>query len=640
MCGIAGYVANRALVVSLAPVLTSLQHRGPDDCGIVAWTPGLPLRFVETATLAVQAHAVLFHTRLSVIDVSTASRQPMLAAGGALAIAYNGEVYNYLELRRELEGVGYCFHTNGDTEVVLAAWEHWREEALPKFEGMFALAILDLSQNRLILARDVAGIKPLFYSCDQRGIHFASEAHALAHISGTRSELDDRAVIEFIGFGLTDHNARSLRRGISHFRSGHWAEISLASPAAPQQVAFWRVPARPARGRFKTSVAQVREQLMDTVKLHLRSDVPFGVTLSGGVDSSAILCCARRVLGRGAALDAYFYQADDEAINERKWAEAAAKAGGARLNIVRLDGHTMFSDLERLVRVQDEPFNSSSIYPQYLLFRRMSEDGIKVSLGGQGADELFFGYPKVFERLARLAVRRGAFLQAIRYYLLAVIGEGAAVDHREFWDLVKMRLDVKRIRKLAKTALLGNKRAPWLGLNYQFVKEHAPDLAEQRKPLPRDLGSEIKDLFYTSSLPRLLRYEDRSAMHWSIENRVPFCSKSVVQMAFSLPEAALVSPLGETKRVLREALRGIVPDLILDRREKIGFFTPEAVLLKRHRRFVSQLFNEFPSAWLPQIDFTAVRNAWGDIAEDRAPYRPVVWRWLSLCLWARSVREG
>lgn len=639
MCGIAGFVANRELKLAAQPVLDSLRHRGPDDRGVVTWTPGTPLRLVQSDAGLIQAHAALFHTRLSVIDTSTASCQPMLTSTGTAAIAYNGEVYNYRELRRELEALGRRFRTIGDTEVVLAAWEQWGVKAFIRFEGMFALAILDSQARRLLLARDIAGVKPLYFTYDQSGVYFASEAHALRNISNIGGEIDDRSVIEFVGLGLTDHDGRSFRRGVYHFRRGHVAEIQLDAPTCPEQVAFWHCPDRGRAGGFKKSVALVRELFLDSIKLHLRSDVPIGVTLSGGIDSSAVLCGARQVLGREGSLTAFFYQAEEEALNERRWAEAAAKAAGAALRTVRLEGSPMFADLERLVVLQDEPFNSSSIYPQYLLFKRMREDGIKVSLGGQGADELFFGYPKILERLGRLAARRGNAVQAMRYYFLAVSGGGAQLNHPEFWSMLGDAVQKRNHLKAIEVALLGNKRAPYLGLRYQSVVEHAPDLAYRRESLVSDIEREIRELFFQSSLPRLLRYEDRNAMYWSIENRVPFCTKSLVEAAFSLPVGSLLSPLGVTKRVLRAALRGIVPDIILNRRDRIGFFTPEASLVLNSSGFVTQLFNEFPADWLPQIDFTSMRKTWRDISEGRAPYRPVVWRWISVCLWARALRE-
>jgi asparagine synthase (glutamine-hydrolysing) len=358
--------------------------------------------------------------------------------------------------------------------------------------------------------------------------------------------------------------------------------------------------------------------------LHLRSDVPVGAALSGGIDSSAIVAAMRAVEPR-ADLHTFSFVADDPTIGEEQYADLAAKSAGATARKVRIEPGELAADLDRLVATQDEPFGSTSIYAQYRVFRLAREHGIKVMLDGQGADELLAGYHGYFpERLGTL-IGRGQWFKAYAFAKQASRRPGVG------GQTMLLARGLKRVLP-GRVGLRGRPR--WLNASW-FARNGVEEEAEPRCARQTD---RLRDRLYRTltrtSLPALLRYEDRNSMAWSIESRVPFLTPALAEYVLSLPEEYLISPDGVTKHVFREAMRGIVPDAILDRRDKIGFATPEQKWLSELGPWVGDTLARVER--VPALDAVAVQREWKAVQDGNKPFDWRVWRWVNLVRWAEA----
>lgn len=629
MCGIAGRIGARAIAVDIEAVLHGLSHRGPDDQGVLTWSPGSPLTPVPDGQ---PAAVTLLHTRLAIIDLDRRSRQPMIDRSQDLAIVFNGEIYNYLELRGELEGLGHRFSTQGDTEVILAAWQAWGGECLNRFDGMFAFAILDTKRRFVHLVRDGFGVKPLFYAHCSNGLAFSSEPQILHRLTGESHGINSAGVVDYVAFGLTDHRMETLRQGIYMLPPGTVLTLDMVDFRTDGPTSFWTLDGRGVTGGLWGAAKKVRSLLTDSVRFHLRSDVPLAVSLSGGIDSSAILALARKQLPKDRHLDCFLYGADNHQLDETRFAEIAAARDGITLHRVSMPEDRAWDDLERLIRIQGEPFNSTSVLAQYYLFEAMRERGVKVSLGGQGADEMFAGYPNFVTWIAQRNLEEGNLIAARYYSCLR-----ARLIDRLSWPsaMRQAREHVKAYQPRTSPTYFRSSICRTNALDESVFVEHAPDLTG-RPFRATTLHGVIKSSLRQASLPRLLRYEDRNAMHHSIENRVPYCWKPLAELAFSLPPFYLLSFLGETKRVLRKALRGSVPGPILERKDKIGFFSPDERLIRSNLGRAEAIVMDTPAGLIPGLEVREVQQQWKRFATGEIGYNPRLWRWLNLCLWAQQ----
>ncbi|HEX9933485.1 MAG TPA: asparagine synthase (glutamine-hydrolyzing), partial [Allosphingosinicella sp.] len=380
MCGILGLwspdAGQHRNVVDKA--LRELDHRGPNDRGI-EWfdTAGGSLAFA--------------HTRLSVIDLSAGGHQPMHSPCGRWSMIYNGEIYNYRELRAELEAAGEAFATASDTEVLLRAWMRWGESGLTRLIGMFAFAVLDRERQTLGLVRDGFGIKPLFYREDEKGFAFASESKAITALDLERPRLNLQRAYHYLALGGYDDADETFIAGIRHLPPAHWMEVDLSSGRAEAPRRWWWPSIAEKPIAFDDAVAQLRERFLESVRLHLRSDVKLGAALSGGIDSSAVVCAMRR-LEPDMPIHSFSFVARGSAVDEEEWADLVNETVGAEVNKILVDPEELADDLDDMIRIQDEPFSGTSIYAQYRVFRLVRERGVTVTLDGQGADELLAGY--------------------------------------------------------------------------------------------------------------------------------------------------------------------------------------------------------------------------------------------------------
>ena len=635
MCGIAGLISPSPQELAAGEVrglLAGFAHRGPDDQGWLALgARGEVARGRETDG-PLRARVLLLHRRLSILDLSECGWQPMSTPDGRYHLVYNGEIYNFVELRRELEGLGHAFRSHSDTEVLLAAYAQWGTDALRRFTGMFAFALLDVQERTVLLARDFFGIKPLYYASGPRGVAFGSEVRTLLDVAGIPRRANPQQVYDYLRFGLTEHAEDMLYAGVRQLPAAHFLRVSLDEPARlPEPVRYWSAPIDTRTDlSFGAAAEQLRELVLDSVRLHLRSDVAVGAALSGGVDSSAIVGAVRH-LEPDAELHTFTYVADHEPVSDEKWADLVTGGSGVRVHKTRPSAQELVDDLDELIRVQGEPFVSTGMYAQNRVFRLAHDAGIKVTLDGQGADEVFGGYPAF--RSARLAsyARQGKWGRGARFARASAGWPGM--------DMRKLLLRTGGLlipQELQGTALraVGQRLAPgWL--NAPWFQERGVRFRTHWQGVGRQVLKERMHRFLTEiHLPALLRYEDRNSMAYSIESRVPFLTPAIVEFAFSLPEEYLVAPDGTTKSVLRESMRGLVSDAILDRRDKIGFATPERQWLRTLRPWVERVLASEASRAVPVFKPGVLSHEWERVQAGRATFDGRIWRWLNLIRWA------
>jgi asparagine synthase (glutamine-hydrolysing) len=626
MCGIAGFItpAHQAgHTEALRLALTALHHRGPDDEGLVAF-PAPPMDGVPCVGLAA--------SRLAILDLSPSGHQPMTSVDGRWTVTYNGEIYNYRELRVELERLGHQFHSQSDTEVLLEAFAEWGKAALSRLDGMFAFAIYDRVSGRVTLARDPFGIKPLYYARAGDALVFASEIPAILEFPGVSREVDPRHYHEFLVRGNTDYGGGTLFADIRQLPAAHYVEVSASAldPMAP--VRYWDVDLDgEVECSFEDAAGLVRDAFLRSMELHLRSDVPLGFALSGGIDSSAVVMAARHLLGAGTELHTFSYIPDDPRIDEEPHVDAVVRAAGATGHKLHLAPEDLRRDIERLSAVQAEPFVSPVIYAQYRVLGLAQAAGIKVVLGGQGADEILAGYDRYIPARIASLLRQGKWLGlpgALRSPVTPYPG-GAVAALRSAIGLAAPRALTEPVRRLRRR---NQGQSAWL--DEAWFAERGVRTPDRWSPRGRRVLREMLAFNLTESqVQALMRYEDRSAMAFSVENRVPFLNRGLVELLFSLPEEHLLAADGTRKAVFRRAMRGIVPDSILDRRDKIGFSVPMAAWFDALRPWMAERVEHMAS--LPGVRQEDVVRRWRMI-EARDPSADLwrVWRYVSLSMWA------
>ncbi len=598
MCGIAGQfalngdAADADLVRAMAE---RLLHRGPDGEGS---------HFSGPVGLA--------HRRLAIIDLSDEGRQPMANEDGSLWIVFNGEIYNYRELREELLAAGHRFASATDTEVILHAYEEWGRDSLDRFNGMWAFALWDARRRELFCARDRLGVKPFYYTMAGGSFLFASEIKALLTHPAVGGRPNDRMLSTFLAWGVADHTAETMYDGIFQLPPAHAVVVSEGSVGEPRR--YWDVVMNGApRGVEDGAAAQrVRDLLTDAVRLRLRSDVPVGTCLSGGIDSSTVTALINVLLRAespesvGDRQKTFSVCFGDPRFDESRHIDTVVAATGVASHRTTPDTEGLWEDIERLLYMQDEPFASLSIYAQYCVMR-LARDEVKVVLDGQGADEQLGGYIAYQAPYIRGLLRCGEILAALRE------GIGSARHHGSFFSWAAHQSLVRSERR---------------GL----LRGSAPEVLRYAGSLDEVLKREV----VASNLPLLLHWEDRNSMAFSIEARVPFLDYRLVEYLASLPLDQKVRR-GVTKYVLRRAIRGLVPDAIRCRMDKMGFVTPEEVWMKGELApHILALFSTPEFSGRPYWDAERVLRNYREFLDGKSPYSTEIWRVACAELWLRQ----
>jgi asparagine synthase (glutamine-hydrolysing) len=601
MCGLAGVVdlerpPDRAATERM---LDELAHRGPDGRGVFA------------------ADGVcLGHLRLAILDLSDAGLQPM--QDGELQLLHNGEIYNYIELRDELRAHGHRFSTGTDSEVILAAYREWGEDCVERFNGMWAFVIWDASRRTLFCSRDRLGVKPFYYRLDGDRLAFASEPWPLA-----RGRANLGPVRAYLEHGYLDQGEDTFFDGVLRLLPGHSLTFG---PGGLRRRRYWSLePSEPPAD----PVAAVRETFLDAVRLQLRSDVPVGTCLSGGIDSSAIaVAVAHAGHEHQKTVTAYF---EDAGFDERPYARAVVERTGAEAHWVTFDADDLVNDLPAIVGAQGEPFGSTSICAGWYVMREARSAGLTVMLDGQGGDEILAGYRASFGYRLSDLLREGRLAEATREL------RAFASVHGPRWAGVALATPhvPERVRLAARSRLRGSATLVAAGLREAGMPENGSGAL-----FPDRLRRQLQLLLTRRGLPELLRYEDRNSMAHSLEARVPLLDHRLVELAFSLPGDELIRR-GETKSVLRRALADLLPPAVAARRDKLGFVTPEARFLRGALGglaadvFASQSFRERGLVDAGAAVRRLERHRRGDLHAGME-----LWRALNLELWARRFLHG
>jgi asparagine synthase (glutamine-hydrolysing) len=611
--------------------LDAVAHRGPDGAGWQVFASR-------------HGPVALGHRRLSIIDLSQAAAQPMSYADGRYWITYNGEIYNYLELREELASAGCRFRTASDTEVLLAAFARWGEAALDRLVGMFAFVLWDAVAQSAFAVRDRFAVKPLYFLATPNGIAFASEIKQFLGLPGFTPQLNVARAYDFLSAGIMDHTDETMFAGVRQLRGGECVVIDpQARPLMDTlPVRRWYDVLQPGTLDIREDEAaeRFRELLARSVRLHLRSDVPVGTCLSGGLDSSSIACLMARDLraaGNGARVHSVSACYDVKEVDERPFMEAVVARADAVPHWCYPRGEDAFAAARKLTWHQDEPYGSTSIFAQWSVFAEARQAGLKVMLDGQGADEQLAGYHGSFPYYFAMLLRQRRYAMLLR-----------AMRERRRWHGVSLRdqartclapmLPLKIIERLRRRRQSGGEHS-WL--NGEALQPHLGRSAFEtaRAQLGAPPVSGIAELCVVltqaSNLAMLLHWEDRNSMAHGIEARVPFLCHRLVEFSIALGDRYKIVG-GDTKRVLRRAMADLLPPCVRDRRDKLGFATPEQVwfrgpLRQQVREGVTDTLALYPRLF----DRPAVEAHTEAMLDGRRPVDFSLWRLVSLGVWGQ-----
>ncbi|HEY1813808.1 MAG TPA: asparagine synthase (glutamine-hydrolyzing) [Kofleriaceae bacterium] len=656
MCGIAGYfdASEPASESTVRAMSNRLAHRGPDADGFVLIDTRNQRHWNgESSKPNDRFDLALGHRRLSIIDLSDAGRQPMASPDQRDWIVYNGEIYNYVELRAQLIALGHSFRSMSDTEVLLAAYREWGVECLSKCNGMWGFALWDGRLSELVCARDRFGVKPLYYAYGPDWFAFASEIKALLLHPKVRRRPNDAIVYDYLSLKLVDHTDETFFDGIHKLPPGHILRYRPGS--APKLERFWQIKSafalddRPDGER--AAIDKFSDLFEDAVRVRLRADVPIGTCLSGGVDSSSIVVTANRLMfdelqlprelvgDRQRTFSACF---DDPRFDERPFIDQVIASTGASSYRVFPSGERLWHELPAVLDAMDEPFSSTSQYSQYNVFRLVRESGVTVTLDGQGADELMAGYPGYHGVMLATLMRAGRLVAAGREAYASWKQGGRGRSAAELALRAAYGVIPERLSTPVRTAL-----APYLqgrspeGRSLQVI---AGDLQtkfadrrlgwiEDRQASMHNLGDKLYKDTFAFSLPALLRYGDRNSMAFSVESRTPILDYRLAELIFSLP-LSMIMRGGWTKWVFRKALEGRLPPAVQWRKDKLGFVTPESLWLEQGKQRVTEVLGgELESARF--LDPNAIR---AQLARPvRGMFYTDLFRWYILELWMRQM---
>jgi len=636
MCGICGAIAFDGKPIARDAVgraCEALLHRGPDNLG--TW-------FTGDGGISVALGA----TRLAVLDPVSTGNQPMHSADGRFHLAYNGEIYNFREIRTELTGLGHSFQTNTDTEVVLAACSEWGAGALDRFNGMWALAFYDSRGKRGFLSRDRYGIKPLMYALTHNGLFFASELRALRQLGSFDRTIDRASLVEHLTFGYIAH-PKTIYRGARRLPPGHLLCFDTAGANEPQSGCKpTSATADALTVDYGESCRQVRMQLADAVARRRVSDVAIGAFLSGGLDSSIVVSHLAEVSSRPISTFAVGYEGHDS-YDERCYARMVARRFGSNHREVVITERDAVEMIPRVLDHLGEPVGDSSIIPVALLSEFVSKH-VTVTLSGDGGDELFGGYWRylghdalaVYRRIPRL-IRRIAVEPVLRLMggaRSSVLGDRA----RQFQKLLRVAGGASAMSNHLAWSRILSPTAVGMFLDpvsvetcVRSVEERASATTQNSPaddPLDRILSFDLQHQLPADMLQKV----DLASMMFSLEVRVPFLDHTVVSAARRLPSRFKVDR-GLRKRILVDSYRGLLPDKILDRPKKgfelpIGEFLRDGVVADMFRDTVTQS----AVSSLEGLDFREVDRVYREHVARRADHCEVLFALLSLCWWSRG----
>lgn len=658
MCGISALFStkNKVTLADIQKMSGQIVHRGPDDEGYLLVPSDHRSPIVvggqDTPPEVYAAHwnycpkdspphpdsasykLALGHRRLSIVDLSPAGHQPMCSEDSYIWITYNGEVYNYIEIRDELLKLGCHFHTQSDTEVIVKAYQTWGIDCLHKFNGMFSFVICDLKTQQVFAARDRFGVKPLYYWISPEGtLALASEIKQFTVLKGWSSKLHGQCAYDFLNWGVIDHTHSTLFDGVRQVRGGEYLSFSLRSPNLSHlhPIRWYNLQSTPFHGSFQDATEHYRDLLTDAVRIRLRADVDVGSCLSGGLDSSAIVCLANQLLQEQHAVDkqkTFSACSEVDRFDERAFVEMVVEATGVQAHYTYPCKDKLFNECDKILWHQDEPFVSTSIYAQWEVFKQAKESHVKVMLDGQGADEQLAGYHGFFGN------RFFDLFQSLQWKSLIQEIRQAQQMHQNLqpWPLLLNKLVPDTLRQPLRKMLGKSAAKPdWLNVPLLQADDQDPFVRYQNKTLVEQSHLQLMH----SSLPMLLHYEDRDSMAHSVESRTPFLDYRLVEFALGLPGNYKISQ-GWTKRVLRESMHGTLPEKIRRRTDKLGFVTAEEEWVRTHApdRFLKSIDEAIEAS--QGILKPSAKDLAQKIVSGKLPYSFLLWRLINFGNWIKQ----
>jgi asparagine synthase (glutamine-hydrolysing) len=615
MCGIVGF--NWHDPERLKKMTQSLRHRGPDGEG----------EYLD-------AFVSLGHKRLSIIDLSASGRQPMPNEDETLWLIYNGEIYNYVELAEELNRVGHRFRSKTDSEVILHAYEEWGPDCVARFNGMFAFCIYDQNRRQLFLARDRFGVKPLHYYFQKGRFTFASEIKAILQDPTIFRRANDALIYDYLVYNCYNHTHETFFQGIEALLPGHTLTFDLSTKELEKRC-WYDISLQESEERMDEEeiFTHFRALLIDAIRLRLRSDVEVGSCLSGGLDSSSIVCSLRQFTPEHSLrFNTFSVIFPHTKIDESGYIEKVVSQTNVNPHFISPTSSDLLQDVKDLVYHQEEPFGGTSIYAQWEVMKLSREKNVKVLLDGQGGDELLGGYLFFFG-----------------YYFLQLF-------FGFHWkNLLEEVIHYRRIHSEVSDGLL----TPFLLLTPAYLKPYIlryyfPNTLDPRffknyhgsTLIPNQLYGSMslnRALYYRMKygLPQLLREEDRNSMAFSIESRLPFLDYRLVNFLFSIPEKFKVRK-GMTKYILRESMKGILPEEVRSRVGKLGFPTPMGDWMREPEvvRFIKGIFSSDPFRDRGYHRHVAVERLFQAHVNQEINAGQTIWKILNLELWFRIFIDG
>lgn len=659
MCGISAFIAfqDRSLEAKYIELMNKqIRHRGPDDEGYylvdteendyilagndsISYNSAIPyspcMNIDEFQDKKVKL--ALGHRRLSIVDLSAYGHQPLSIDNGNYWITFNGEVYNFIEIRKELEKLGYQFISHSDTEVILIAYKQWGLDCLHKFNGMFAFVIYDKPNNQIFIARDRFGVKPLYYYIDDNGVFLASEIKQFTELTSWNPHLNHQIAHDFLVYGLSDHSSETMFREVKQLRGGEAIAIDLSKflSQTDLQINRWYNLETKENSdiNYKEACKQFQEKFIDAVKLRLRADVKVGSCLSGGLDSSSIVSVMAKLLQEQKSLsllNTFSAGSKHKQFDEKEYIDEVVKDSQANAFYCYPDLDKLFGLNETITWHQDEPFGSTSIFAQWSVFELAKQQKTTVILDGQGADEQLAGYQGLYFQIYFNELLKSGRLIKYCYELYSSKKlHNISINKTILKSILALfPPQIKQfIGKFLGKSIYTN---DWLNKQFLIFSPNNPYLKNGLN------NCNVQETLYSqimyNNLSMLLHWEDRDSMAHSIESRVPFLDYRLVEFLFSLPTNYKINK-GITKRILRDGLKGILPDKIRNRMSKLGFATPEEIWVKQNSElFKAKLLESID--YCPQVfNKSQVLAIFEDIIANKRLFDFWLWRVISFGTW-------
>ena len=651
MCGITGiiYKHNYDSPIDIIRMNNAIAHRGPDGEGFIAINSfekevihlggkKTPVNYPSINDFKGSANIYLAHRRLSILDLSPAGHQPMSNNDKSLWITFNGEIYNYKELKNELKNLGFEFKSHTDTEVLLYTYEKWGKKCLEKLNGMFSFVIYDQKNNILFGARDRFGVKPLYFTNNDSFFAFNSEIKGLLANEKISRKINLDAAAAYLKNGLETYYEETMFENVFELLPSHFFIYNISSNALTIskyfELEFNDVWSSYNEKAFIEAAEKVKELVLEATRLRLNADVTVGSCLSGGIDSSSIVCSINYLLktekfsSLGPTQEVVTACFDKKSIDESYWAKLVAEKVNAKWIPVYPKRHELVNDLQDIIYSQDVPFGSTNIYAQYRVMKAARENDITVMLDGQGGDELFTGYASYYKTYYSEAFKNKEeeLLKQEQKYV-----KNTPFGHAKIKDFYIK----KQYGEIARFYYRMKKRILPLFIKPKTPLQPSDFVLIDGKKYPKSNYTTLNSMLYafisTDVLPRLLKYEDRNSMRFSIESRTPFADDiNLINYVFSLPGVYKIHN-GWNKYLLRESMKGIIPEKVRLRTSKLGFTTPENDWLNNMKPvvfdFVKKELNEI-------INLNLLYKDWDNLYMLlNKNGKTTIWKYINFILW-------